>query len=137
MQLTSPQVDDAVCLPVRALYTAQLLVGAVRDGNAEQVARRIGDLPAQQLRELAVTLAALVPYDNSIRQLLAWNDEQWHVRGRKVQRLRPHGTHAAYTRHRTHGEPACDECAQAERDYQRVRDRRRRSSRHALEEAIG
>jgi len=118
--------EPDTCLPARALYTAQLLIGAVRDGNASQVNRQIGGMDPPQLRELVVTLAALVPYDQSIRELLAWNDEQWHVHGRKVQRLRPHGTHAAYARHRNHGEPACDDCLEAERLYQRARDRRRR-----------
>lgn len=35
--------------------------------------------------------------------------------------VRPHGTHARYERHRRDGEPACEACAQAERQYRILR----------------
>lgn len=39
------------------------------------------------------------------------------------QELAPHGTHAAFVRHRSHGEEPCDDCRLAERVYQRQRKR--------------
>lgn len=112
-------------LPPRALYTAQLLIGAVRDNNATAVARLITRLPARDLQALAVTLAALVPYDQSIRELLAWNDDLRTPDGRQLQ---PHGTHAAYTRHKKRGEQPCDDCMVGERNFQRARARNRRGT---------
>ncbi|MEU7293353.1 hypothetical protein AB0A76_09135 [Streptomyces exfoliatus] len=34
---------------------------------------------------------------------------------RTVRQLAPCGTHAAYQRHRRHGEPVCDDCREAAR----------------------
>jgi len=125
--VVSPAGDkpDPPCLPPRALYTAQLLIGAVRDENVADVADALTGLDRERLLELAVSLAALVPYDQSIRELLAWNDSRYGVTGanRRVVRLRPHGTHAAFVRHRNHGEQPCGDCLSGERLYQRERKR--------------
>ena len=43
----------------------------------------------------------------------------------------PHGTHAAFTRHRYHGEQPCEVCVVGERVYQRERARRRRAKARA------
>lgn len=43
--------------------------------------------------------------------------------------LRPHGTHAAFTRHRNNGETPCELCVEGERLYQRQRKRVRRLAR--------
>lgn len=40
--------------------------------------------------------------------------------------LQPHGTHAAYIRHKSHGTEPCPECVEGERAYQRSRKRRAR-----------
>lgn len=45
------------------------------------------------------------------------------------RKLRPCGTHAAYSRHRGRGEPVDDQCLTAERDYQREKRRRLRAAR--------
>lgn len=39
--------------------------------------------------------------------------------------LRPHGTHAAFTRHRKAGQEPCEACWDGEREYQRSRQRAR------------
>jgi hypothetical protein len=46
---------------------------------------------------------------------------------RPVTVCQPCGTHAAYVRHRAHGEPPDLACAEAERAYQRNRKRRFRA----------
>lgn len=117
-------VDNAKDLPSRSLYAAQLLIGAVRDGNADGVAHILNDLDRHQLTSLAVTLAALVPYDQSLRELLAWNDDLWDRR-KPRRKCRPHGTHAAFARHKKRGEQPCDDCVQGERLFQHARGPRR------------
>lgn len=59
-------------LPDASITAAQLLVGAVRDHDAERVAEIVAgaDLPA-----LVVTLAAMVDDSRTVKQLLAWNDK--------------------------------------------------------------
>jgi hypothetical protein len=42
--------------------------------------------------------------------------------------LQPHGTHAAYARHKAQGTAPCPACTQGERAYQRARKRRDRLS---------
>lgn len=57
-------------------------------------------------------------------------DDHWWERERTGP-LAPHrdvtpcGTHAAYNRHKDHGEPVDDACGTAERQYQAARHRRR------------
>lgn len=49
----------------------------------------------------------------------------------KRKRLKPHGTHAAFNRHRLRGDEPCDMCWMGERQYQRNRSRERRQGRVA------
>lgn len=51
------------------------------------------------------------------------------IHGRWSRSLQPHGTHAAYVRHRSHGEEPCDECKAGESDYQRARHIKRKEQR--------
>lgn len=46
--------------------------------------------------------------------------------------LRPHGTHAAYERHRRAGEPPCDECVKSNRADCRERSQKRRDALEAV-----
>jgi hypothetical protein len=83
-------------------------------------------------RALCLVLAAMVDDERSIRgllrdvpQLLRWMDSP-RVRPRKP--LQPCGTHAAFSRHRARGEEPDELCREAERAYQRARDRIRKVS---------
>lgn len=59
------------CLPPDLISAAMRLVGAVRDEGRDEVnAVMVG----VDLRGLCVTLAAMVPDDQSAADLLAWND---------------------------------------------------------------
>lgn len=105
----------------RLAAVATELVVRVRDDDPDANARWLHSvLPNPADREaLLYVLAAAVPDDRSWAALTAWT-----VSGPPARRLRPHGTHAAATRHRYHREPLCDVCRDAERD----RDRKRKKT---------
>jgi hypothetical protein len=105
-----------------ALPVASALVCAVRDRDAAQVAQLLSaaDLPA-----LAVVLAACVPDDARMSELLDWTAD---LPQPKPAELQPHGTHAAYVRHWNRSEQPCELCVNAEREYQRNRKRSKRDS---------
>jgi hypothetical protein len=105
-----------------ALAVASALVCAVHDRDAAQVRDLLvgADLPA-----LAVVLAACVPDDARLSDLLDWTAD---LPQPKPAELQPHGTHAAYERHKNHLEQPCELCINGEREYQRNRRRRERGS---------
>src|SRR5438874_2361003 len=74
------QEPESVDLPPKTLRAAQLLTGAVHDEGPAEVAAILRPLAPQQLRALAVTLAAMVPVDYSPAELLAWNDSRHRKR---------------------------------------------------------
>lgn len=134
-------VDLHAPLPTRAVQTAQMLIGAVHEQGPDDVAAILQPLSRPQLLELVVALAAMVPVDYTPTELLAWNDARYQVRRTEVadhqpplfpvvlvngRPLRPHGTHAAFVRHRSHREEPCAACWHGEREYQRGRKRRYR-----------
>lgn len=122
-------------LPPVAVHDAQRLICAVREHGPDDVAVLVRRLTRNDLYVLAVTLAAMVPDDYSPAELLAWNDSRWTPRPVVVvpgvapapRPLRPHGTHAAFIRHRSRKEEPCDACWHGEREYQRLRGQRRRA----------
>lgn len=131
------------CLPTEAINRAVLLAAAVHDEGPDEVTAVLAPLHRQDLLELAVALAAMVPVDYTPAELLAWNDSRYRRISRPVldrqqplfpaavvngRPLRPHGTHAAFMRHRTRREEPCESCWHGEREYQRLRARRRRST---------
>lgn len=76
-RLTDQQIDDHV------IPAAARLVGAVRDDDRVAVDRLLAQLQLQlradqatTARALAVVLAAAVPYDRSMGDLLAWRDPE-------------------------------------------------------------
>lgn len=58
-----------------------------------------------------------------------WAPREVSTRPASVPTLRPHGTHAAYMRHKARGSDPCQECVEGEREYQRLRHLRRRAER--------
>lgn len=114
------------CLPSRAVERSLKLIGAVRDRDRTSVARILTKLSARDLYAIAVTCAAMIPDDQSPCDLLAWNDDAAFIPTPAPANRAPHGTHAAFNRHRTAGQHPCDDCWDGERLYQRVRGRRRR-----------
>jgi hypothetical protein len=147
----TPVRDFDTCLPSGALQRAVLLVGAVHDEGPREVEMLLRRLTRTDLYSLAVVLAALVPADYTPAELLAWNDHQY-ARPRPTpaagsqpplfpavatggRPLKPHGTHAAFNRHKAAGEDPCEPCVFGERDFQRDRQRTRRSTAAARAEA--
>jgi len=111
-------------LSTKTIGRAMQLAAAVRDYDALAV-QNLLQVPATEIRAVAVTLAAMVNVDATPTELLAWNDEPALNAGRE-RGLQPHGTHAAFNRHKSAGESPCAPCVHAERTYQRIRSRRRR-----------
>lgn len=58
-----------------AIRRAADLICAVRDEGACGIARHLDDLTTEQHYALTVTLAAMVPDDRPVEQLLAWTKE--------------------------------------------------------------
>lgn len=104
------------------------LICRVRDDGRESAGHLLASLTDTQRWALPVVLAAMVPDDQGLGELLAWvdqpDDRSPGGRG-PVRPLRPCGTHAAYVRHKSRGELPCRRCRTAERAYQRSRPRRR------------
>lgn len=128
-------------LPPGAVQRAVLLVGAVHDEGPREVAMLLNPLTRADLNAVAVTLAAMVPADYTPAELLAWNDAQYvrpepsEPAGNQAplfptmlvtRRLKPHGTHAAFNRHKNAGEIPCPACQLGEREYQAARPDRRK-----------
>lgn len=126
-------------LPPSAITHALQLIGAVHEHGPGDVAEVLTGLTRQELYALAVTLAATTPDDYTPIELLAWNDSRYQpveapteqpplfaATIPSTRRLRPHGTHAAFVRHRKHREEPCNACWYGEREYQRERGRRQR-----------
>lgn len=136
-QRNYPSTETVGCLPTTAVTRALALIGAVHENGPGDVVAVLDRTSYQDLLELSVTLAAMVPDTYSPAELLAWNDCR-HMPAEKPtgQRqlfpttpppLQPHGTHAAFNRHRNNDEEPCQACWYGERDYQRERGRRRRA----------
>lgn len=102
------------------------LVDRVRDQSPQAVQELIHSLNPQERYALTVVLAAMVPTDRTVTELLAWIDGPATVYVPRVALLRPCGTHAAYVRHKKRDERPCEACVEAERGYQRERKRERR-----------
>src|SRR4051794_33551727 len=130
-------------LPTEAVATAVRLAGAVHDDGPDEVAAILRHLKPQDLRAVVVTLAAMVPVEYTPVELLAWNDNRYTQRAAApapdrqpplfpavmvTRELRPHGTHAAFVRHRNNSEEPCEACWHGEREYQRNRKRHIRSA---------
>jgi hypothetical protein len=121
-----------------SLDRAQHFIGLVRDYDPADSATYLQTLTPEQLWDLPFVLAALVPVDQTPAELLEWCDPERRRRERdlaeqvarqaRITPLRPHGTHAAYVRHKNRDEQPCDSCVLAERVYQRNRKRASRAS---------
>jgi hypothetical protein len=111
------------------------LVAAVHDYDFLAVEDLLLNPTHLELRGICVALAAMIDPDARPSELLRWNDTDptadLHVITATPttprRHLRPHGTHAAYVRHKSHGERPCEKCVEAERTYQCIRGRRRRA----------
>lgn len=117
-------------LAARLVPVAADLVVRVHEEGRESIGELLGRLNDEERWALPVVLAAMVPPDRPVSELLAW--VTWDEHGRPLPPpppeepgLRPHGTHAAYVRHRAKGERPCPACVRAERDYHRTRRARR------------
>lgn len=108
----------------RMVPTACQLTGHVHAHDKQAIHKVIRNLTPQEAYAVIVVLAAMIPQDQTPRELLAWT-EQVPPRSRGVK-LKPCGTHAAYWRHKTRGERIDDRCLDAERAYQRDRKREQR-----------
>lgn len=105
------------------------------EANAAWLAEKVPT--ATDRRNLCIVLAAAIPIDQPWRRLTAWTqappaaptpEPARRTAGRpkgksRKQALKPCGTRAAALRHRYHGEQPCDPCVEAEREYDRNRER--------------
>jgi hypothetical protein len=104
-----------------SLYAAQRLREAVASGDEATVARILArpDLP-----RIAVEVARIGAAVEGRKR----HPERW----KPDHELKPHGTHAAFNRHKKRGETPCLECVEGERAHMRLRQRRVRSEQRAL-----
>jgi hypothetical protein len=124
-------------LAERLIPVATELVARVREEGRESIGDLLGSLSALERHALPVVLAAMVPPDQGVVDLLRWvprpnTPESTAPRPARAatpgaQPLRPCGTHAAFVRHKANGEPVDEDCALAERLYQRERKRTARN----------
>lgn len=110
----------------RMVPTACQLAGNVREGNRHAINELLRTLTPRERYALTIVLAAMIPTDQTPRQLLAWIDDQPPTPTPHITTRRPCGTHAAYARHKANGEPIDARCLHAERAYQRNRKRAQR-----------
>lgn len=107
------------------------LVGLVREYGPDLIEDFLDRRDLPQLYALIIALAAMVPDDVSVDHLLAWIRPKPKEAPGTTRQLRPHGTHAAFNLHRTHGEEPCAACWTGERLYQRDAKRRQVQRRQA------
>lgn len=93
----------------------------LRDEDPRDVRRLVDALPVDEVRDLAILMAAHVPIDLPRSVLIGW----WE---HPQRRLRPCGTVAAAKRHRARGEEMCGPCREVYREHERIRKRARRGS---------
>lgn len=103
----------------RLLALGLQLAARLREEDPADVRRTVDAMPADEVRDLALLIAACVPVDVSPSVLLGW----WqHPRSEPYARA-PCGTPSAAKRHRERGEPVDPLCGWAIREYDRVRKR--------------
>lgn len=90
----------------------------LRDEDPRDVRRLVDALPVDEVRDLAVLLAAHVPVDLPRSVLIGW----WTHPRRDVA---PCGTVTAAKRHQARKEPMCSLCSAVYREHERVRARQR------------
>lgn len=102
----------------RTIPTACELIDHVHTHNKKAIRQLLHNLNQQDIHALTIVLAAMIPEDRTIKELLAWTNQ--------LPQLKPCGTHAAYARHKTNNEPIDPLCQRAERAYQRNKKREQR-----------
>ncbi|MEU4513250.1 hypothetical protein AB0G05_27450 [Nonomuraea wenchangensis] len=98
----------------RLVQVACNLACAVRDDGPDAAAAILATLTPEDRAALPVVMAAMIPIELPSGVLLAWHTGTPTNR----QGLEPCGTHAAYNRHKAHGEDPCDACVVGEQIYQ-------------------
>lgn len=93
----------------RMIPIAYELATRVHRGTRHDVNELLASLTTNERDALTITLARMI-----------------HIGADTNRRLRPCGTHAAYTRHKNNNEPIDPWCLHAERAYQRNRKRTQR-----------
>lgn len=123
-----------------AVRRALAFVGIVHNFGPQQIGKHLAGLTRRDLEVLTITLAAMVPENATPEGLLAWlRPDERHTRPLSPTTrshlgllhrppLKDHGTHAAYNRHKAHGETPCAECIDGERIYQHQRHLRRKAA---------
>lgn len=102
----------------------------------EEQRAELGEDPT--IREQVVTLHAAGLTDRQMatrigcdRSTVRWHRDALDLpRNQPGQTLQPCGSHAAFVRHKNHGEQPCDACVVGERKYQaeKARERRKRAA---------
>jgi hypothetical protein len=110
---------------------AVMLAGydGVSPQNAERIAALYEQLwnahPPQATKgdRMSVSRTIALAQRRGFRPPMAWDDTELDA----PPRVLPHGTHAAFNRHRSHGHKPCARCLRAEHAYQARRMRRMRA----------
>ncbi len=122
MTIVAPgNADAASLLAEECVPLATELACLVHDQEVGAIAEFVAQLDAAHTRGLLVVLAAMVPLDQPVGDLLAWTATEPPAR-----HLRPCGTLAAYRRHLRHGERPCERCKAANAARWHVRTARLR-----------
>lgn len=101
----------------------------LREEGPDDIYRdRIARLNRGELVGLVFVLAAAVDIDRPVTELTAWTRDLHGDSIAPVRQLRPHGTPAAYARHRRAGETPCIPCKNANAEDKRERNERRRKA---------
>lgn len=118
--------DPAGDLTARMVRPAGQLAWLVHGGGGQKdVTDLLESYATRELEALCVVLAAMVDPDKTTNELLAWTEQA--PTEAPARPLEPHGTHAAFNRHRSNGTQPCPTCREGERTYQRLRARRARA----------
>jgi hypothetical protein len=119
-------------LAERLVPIATELVARVHDEGRESAGQLLASLSDLERHALPVVLAAMVPLEGGVADLLDWVPLPDNARPLRGRALQPCGTHAAFVRHKLRGEPVDEVCREGERRFQRARKRHvRRTGRPA------
>lgn len=110
-----------------AIEAALDLACTIRDEGPDAVRRATARLVATCQGDTGAALAVLAALIDVNRPVDAWWQRGLDGLGFKepTRGLEPCGTHAAFNRHKDHGEMPCDACVVAEGAYQAARPGRR------------
>jgi hypothetical protein len=123
--MAEPTCEQADARAGRLLHIGLDVAVRIRDEDPTSVARALDGLAPDELRDLAVLLAACVPTDKPLSDVVWWADD---TRLPAALKLQPCGTSGAYKRHLRRGEEPDVACVLAYRKAETTRKRNARTA---------